>query len=168
MPTQITKGDIREYFEMMHIPEPMSGCWLWLGPTNNKTGQSYASFRKRDEIRSEFGRRMVPVAWFSLVLHGTPRPPGAWGCHKCDTPQCVNPEHLYWGTPTTNNRDTVKRKRGKFGETHPNAKLTEEDVRVVRCYHSVGVRARHLSRIFGVWDNAIRQILSRRTWPHVP
>ncbi|RPI81293.1 MAG: hypothetical protein EHM34_08830 [Nitrosopumilales archaeon] len=38
-------------------------------------------------------------------------PIGAYICHKCDNPKCVNPDHIYAGTPQTNADDMVARNR---------------------------------------------------------
>lgn len=35
-------------------------------------------------------------------------------CHKCDNPRCINPEHLYYGSPRSNAYDYHE--RGKFME----------------------------------------------------
>jgi hypothetical protein len=48
----------------------------------------------------------------SLELHGHARPSGdAIACHHCDVPLCVNPDHLYWGTHSTNMADAYDRGR---------------------------------------------------------
>ncbi len=57
-------------------------------------------------------------------------PEGMFVCHKCDNPLCINPAHLFLGTPKDNMTDMIKkgRKINSYGEQNPNAKLTEKQV----------------------------------------
>jgi hypothetical protein len=48
------------------------------------------------------------LAW-SLV-HG-PIPKGHYICHRCDTPSCINPSHLFLGTPMDNTMDAIAKGR---------------------------------------------------------
>lgn len=73
-------------------------CWVWQGTRNS---QGYGS------IRNEFGRmeRTHRVSW-RLANGCIPKGEGPHGTcvlHRCDTPSCVNPDHLFLGT----NRDNA-------------------------------------------------------------
>lgn len=87
-------------FESNFIPEPMSGCWLWLNHTN-ETG--HGSFRM-DGKRPSAHRA-------SYELNVGPVPDGLCVRHRCDTPSCVNPDHLELGTWADNNADRSRRGR---------------------------------------------------------
>lgn len=46
------------------------------------------------------------------MLNG-PIQKGFFVCHKCDVPTCVNPKHLYLGSPSDNQKDRWDKKRWK-------------------------------------------------------
>lgn len=83
------------------IPVPECGCWIWLGHLD---GKGYGQF-----VRN--GKRIGAhrAAWEDH--NGQPIPEGAMVCHSCDTPSCVNPDHLFLGSQLDNMRDAAAKKR---------------------------------------------------------
>ena len=75
----------------MSIPEPNSGCILWLGRVG---ARGYASFYFN-------GRGAVAHRVAYELKHG-PIPPGLVLDHLCRVPTCINPAHLEAVTPGEN------------------------------------------------------------------
>lgn len=77
-------------------------CWEWIGA---KTSKGYGTIR--DQGRT---RRATHVAW--EFANGRPIPEGMMVCHSCDSPPCVNPDHLWVGTGSDNIKDCYA--KGRF------------------------------------------------------
>lgn len=88
-------------------------------------------------------------------------------CHTCDNPPCVNPAHLFLGTPKQNSEDMVAKKRHDFGEDHYNHQLTEEQIVEVRRLKAEGVTYDELERQFGVGRGPLHRIVTGKSWKHV-
>lgn len=94
-----------ERFSDSYVTEPMSGCWIWLGTI---TAHGYGEFWG--------GGIRVKAHRYSYKLHNGGIPDGAHILHKCDTPCCVNPDHLFAGTNLENIADKVAKGRQAAGE----------------------------------------------------
>lgn len=143
----------REKFESKFIPEPNSGCWLWIG-----AGWPYGLLKHK-------GIRWIAPR-FSWTIYRGPIPDGMYILHRCDTPPCVNPDHLFIGTAKDNMIDRSQKGRTNCqkGIDHHQAILTEDDVRAIR------LDCRPQSRIakhYMVGQMTISDIKRRVTWRHV-
>ncbi len=78
------------------IPEPNSGCWLWIGTLNERPHGSYGALSIKN--RPVGAHRAAYTAWRG------PIPSGLEVDHKCRNTQCVNPAHLEPVTPVVNKR----------------------------------------------------------------
>jgi hypothetical protein len=96
-------------------------------------------------------------------------PKGHLVCHHCDNRKCCNPNHLYAGTSTQNNRDTVLRKRNVtlVGEMHPNSKLTKELVFEIRQRSKDGESAHSIGRSLNIHNVHVGRIIRRERWRHI-
>ena len=90
----------RRRIEERSIPEPNSGCWLWLGSVNSR---GYGTMGHR-------GKTAVASRLSYQVFVGDPGDLNV--LHRCDIPSCVNPEHLFVGTQQENIDDC--RSKGRF------------------------------------------------------
>ena len=96
-----------------------------------------------------------------------PIPKGMYVCHTCDNPPCIEPKHLWLGTPADNSRDMRNKGRSAKGSKNGAAKLTEMQVRKIKILLEIGHSIRSLARKFNVYPNAIYIIKSKKGWKHV-
>lgn len=102
------KGEMRRHIETNSIPEPNSGCWLWLlSCGNHGYGQLGWYGRKRTAHR---------LSW---QAHRGDIPVGLCVLHKCDVRSCCNPDHLFLGTRQDNMADMVAKGRSTAGDKNP-------------------------------------------------
>jgi hypothetical protein len=94
--------------------------------------------------------------------HGC-RPRGKEVAHgPCHNRSCVNPRHLSWKTRRGNALD--RHRDGTFGEGHPCAKLTAQQVAEIRATPRTRRTRRELASKHGVSTSLISAILLERLW----
>jgi hypothetical protein len=99
------------------------------------------------------------VSW---VLTNGPIPDGAQVLHRCDTPACINPAHLFLGDHQANMRD--KATKGRTNST----KLDANDIPIIRQMIDAGWTQRQTGKLFDVTQSAIYLIMSGKRWAHIP
>lgn len=147
------------------------GCWIWTATADRR---GYGMIKANN--------RSLRASRVSYELYIGPIPPGMFVCHRCDTPRCVNPQHLFLGTPGENSRDMQRKGRAAHGDTHGKrtkpeqtargerhgrAKLTEGDVRAIRQRAATGDTRRSLADAYGINKSTIDRILTGKYWSHV-
>jgi hypothetical protein len=94
-----------------------------------------------------------------MLAHG-PISDGMFVCHRCDNPPCVNPSHLFLGTPADNvhDRDLKGRQARQRGQANGRARLTDDDVREIRRLAG-SMLQREIGARFGVSQSYVSDVL---------
>ncbi len=176
-----SKEDLAKFWSWVE-PQDENGCRLCRGPFD-KDGY------KRIWIQ---GRCFYAHRIACYLKYGSSPPGRLLAIHGCRQKYCV--EHVHWGSCKENSADkerdgTVPRgdrhwsranpekvsrgtRHGSYtkpenrlrGSNHSHAKLTEDDVRVIRASKESGVV---LARKYRVTPSAISLICLRKAWKHV-
>lgn len=145
------EAGLQARIEKWSVPEPNTGCWLWLGSANT------SGYPRLTVLKN----RRITVA--RLILG---EPPGLCACHRCDVRACVNPAHLFVGTQVENTRDRDRKKRhwAMAGEEHGMAKLSLQQVTEVDRLLRIRMPHREIAARFGVHYRTVAKISSGERW----
>ena len=134
-------------------------CWLWLGHTDKDGYGKFDVLQPTGKYRSRFAHRYSYQLYKGTVTDCV--------LHICDTPACVNPEHLFLGTNVDNSNDKCAKQRQSVGESCPAHKLTNVEVLEIRAKQGNGQTQWQIADDYGVHQSIISGIFLRKMWKHI-
>ena len=136
-----------------------SACWIWQAST---VEDGYGQIRSGGT-----GSKMLKAHRVSWELRHGPIPNGMGVLHSCDNPPCVNPSHLFLGTPDDNQKDAVRKGRQTRGEKIARATTTERQAISVKTMFIRGMKQTTIGKALGLTKYVVSQIIRGKTWKHV-
>ena len=145
----------KRFWSKVDVRDP-DDCWPW---TATRCPGGYGSF-------SVNGKKIGSnrVGW--ELVYG-PIPPSINVLHSCDSPRCCNPLHWFLGTQRDNIVDMLEKHREARGEMNGRAKLTKNDVLIIRKKASQGVSRIDLAKVFGLAPDYVGDLINRKSWKHI-
>jgi hypothetical protein len=136
------------------VVEENTGCWLWDGTKSGLYGQFTVHGKQTGAHR---------VSW--MLKHGESIPVGMCICHVCDTPSCVNPDHLFLGTYKDNGQDMGRKIKQRKGETRNPEKFKKEEILEIRAARIRGVDWWEIAEAHKITPAQVNEIFLREDWP---
>lgn len=134
--------------------DPKTGCLVWMGA---RTGAGYGASEQKSTHRLSWEQAYGPI------------PEGLLVCHKCDNRPCIEPTHLFLGTPGDNTQDCRDKGRANlpFGARHWAVKIRTPEVEEIRRLWATREHTQQaLADRFGVHQPQICRIVNRSSRSH--
>ena len=143
-------------------------CWEWQGALTSKgyacanwKGINVVAHRLVWAISNEVPYDSIPIK--TAILH------------MCRNRACIRPAHLKSGRQKYNDKAALAANKRRvadgthnlLGSRHPLAKLTEDDIPIIRARLAKGDCQKDIARDFGVSAPAISGVKTGRTWRHI-
>ena len=156
MPTVADEYYIEEFWKLSGRGE-LDKCWEWTGHIRTDGYGSYTPLMID-------GKKITKAPNISWIIFYRSITPGYSVLHRCDNRLCVNPNHLFLGTPQDNMDDMVEKDRQCKGERHPKSKLNPDQVREIRTDPRKQV---DIALEYGISQNRVSMIKRRKCWGHI-
>lgn len=141
---------ISQFWQSAAVTADASKCWLWIGCTHpNGYG-----------LTTLFGKQIYAHRAAFQIANGEAAK--QWVLHTCDVPGCINPAHLYDGTPQDNVRDRDARSRGAFAKGTWR-RLTNAQVAEIRQLLADGVSQSRIAKRMNTTPTTINNINTGRS-----
>lgn len=152
---------VERYWAKVDFSNP-TGCWLWTAST---TRDGYGRWQP------ESGQNVLAHRFGWELLHGS-IPAGLEVCHRCDTPSCQRPDHLFLGTHAENMADCsakgrINRESRNQGSKHGYSKVNEDMVLEIRRRSQAGEPGLAIAKAFGISRANVSLIVNRKAWTHI-
>lgn len=155
------KTDEQRFWEKVDLKEDAE-CWPWTASTDSD-GYGWFSINATTISAHRYSAllRYKELGYY-LVRH------------TCDTPSCVNPNHLVLGSPLDNSNDMKERNRQACGEKQHQANLTDDKALEILKKYKIEVDSKRtygclerLAKEYNVPKQCIYRITSRQSYKHL-
>jgi hypothetical protein len=157
------RGSLEERFWVKVDRRGDDECWEWRASLDTR-GYGNFGVPRNDGTGRFIMQRAHRIAW--ELANGPLQSSAQHLCHTCDNRKCVNPAHMFIGNPKLNMADCAAKGRlgDRRGENNPRAKLTEDEVRMIRASSKP---YSELAKEHGVVKSVIGYAKSGVTWAHL-
>ncbi|MCM8749784.1 hypothetical protein NET02_11545 [Thermomicrobiaceae bacterium CFH 74404] len=150
----------RVVYDLRRPDLELGPCWIWTGAVTSR-GYGCLTLQRRSGPRRLSVHRLALALWSDFDLDGSLQ-----ALHRCDQKACINPQHLYAGTPSDNMADAYVSGLLKLPERHASLLSEAEVIDILRLLLD-GCTMAEVARRYGVSHETIRAIRHGRSWKRV-
>jgi len=134
-------------------------CWNW---TRALKDNGYGCLHIRSIPSTVYAHRLSWIAFRGII------PQGMQVLHRCDNRRCINPDHLFLGTPCDNVHDMDSKGRRvnspRYADQHPRHKLTWALVGTIREQYSAGMIMDDIAEGLAISRATVSRVVRRVSW----
>lgn len=147
-PKEYLEETKKRFMKHVQLPENLEECWIWTGARKYDGYGFFNAFGKlRLAHRVSYKMFIGDFSDSFLVLH------------RCDNPPCVNPKHLFLGTPKDNVLDMIEKNR--HSKTRSMKRVTEDNIYKIMYLYRHGWSKLKIASYLDIPPSTIRSIIDR-------